>query len=192
MLCRSFWKVGYFYLCVCAYVSLCAPCECSFSQRPEDGVGYSGTGITGGNESHDVGARSQIQVPWKSSRHSLLKHLPSLLTWSFCSEWFFYHPTALERIFLHSIWKVDPIIAGLLRAIPFHPSLRGTSAQVSTALLTVWLWVDFVPPPSSLPIIPCFVALRSQNILWNSCQVLFSQETSKRIDFKTSFDWNCI
>lgn len=38
-------------------------------KRPEEGVGYSGAGVTGSSEPCDVSAKNQTQVLWKSSMH---------------------------------------------------------------------------------------------------------------------------
>lgn len=63
--------------CMCACVCVCAPAcmymcanahECRCPQRPEKGVGFSGSGVTGSCEPPDGGAGNKTWVLFKSSQ----------------------------------------------------------------------------------------------------------------------------
>jgi hypothetical protein len=79
---------------VCVRVCMCVWCmctcihECKCLQRPEEGIRFSGAGLTGGCESLNMGARNQIQF-WENSMYSFLKKF------YFIFNSFFYIPYSI-------------------------------------------------------------------------------------------------
>lgn len=57
----------FIYMDVCAFLSVCVPCECRHHGRPEEGTRGPGTGVLSGCEPFKVGDKNQTWVHFMSS-----------------------------------------------------------------------------------------------------------------------------